>query len=104
MVLGMVATMPGIPAILSPIAGDIAAVTGMTLEQVLMLQVLGFSTLVLPYQVPPVLVALQVGGVPMQQAARVTLPLVALTWVLLIPLDYLWWVALGELSLPAFLL
>ena len=27
-----------------------------------------------------------------------------LTWVLLIPLDYLWWVALGELSLPAFLL
>ena len=104
MVLGMVATMPGIPAILSPIAGDIAAATGMTLEQVLMLQVLGFSTLVLPYQVPPVLVALQVGGVPMGQAARVTLPLVALTWVLLIPLDYLWWVALGELSLPAFLL
>lgn len=104
MVLGMVATMPGIPAILSPIAGDIAAVTGMTLEQVLMLQVLGFSTLVLPYQVPPVLVALQVGGVPVGPAARVTLPLVALTWVLLIPLDYLWWVALGELSLPAFLL
>ena len=104
MVLGMVATMPGIPAILSPIAGDIAAVTGMTLDQVLMLQVLGFSTLVLPYQVPPVLVALQVGGVPVGQAARVTLPLVALTWVLLIPLDYLWWVALGELSLPSFLL
>lgn len=104
MVLGMVATMPGIPAILSPIAGDIATVTGLTLEQVLMLQVLGFSTLVLPYQVPPVLVALQVGGVPMRQAARVTLPLVALTWALLIPLDYLWWVALGELSLPAFLL
>lgn len=104
MMLGMVATMPGIPAILSPIAGDIAAVTGMTLEQVLMLQVLGFSTLVLPYQVPPVLVALQVGGVPVMQATRVTLPLVALTWVLLIPLDYLWWVALGELSLPAFLL
>lgn len=104
MVLGMVATMPGIPAILSPIAGDIAAVTGLTLDQVLMLQVLGFSTLVLPYQVPPVLVALQVGGVPVGQAARVTLPLVALTWVLLIPLDYLWWVALGELSLPAFLL
>ena len=104
MVLGMVATMPGIPAILSPIAGDIATATGMSLEQVLMLQVLGFSTLVLPYQVPPVLVALQVGGVPMRQAARVTLPLVALTWALLIPLDYLWWVALGELSLPAFLL
>lgn len=103
MVLGMVATMPGIPAILSPIAGDIAAATGMTLEQVLMLQVLGFSTLVLPYQVPPVLVALQVGGVPMRQAARVTLPLVTLTWALLIPLDYIWWVALGELSLPAFL-
>lgn len=99
MVLGMLATMPGIPAILSPIAGDISAATGMPLETVLMLQVVGFSTLVLPYQVPPVLVALQVGGVSVRDAAKVTLPLMLLTWVVLIPLDYLWWVALGRLSL-----
>ncbi len=95
--LGMATTIAGIPAILTPLAEDIAAASGLPLLTVLMTQVLGFSTIILPYQLPPLMIGMQLGGVPMTAGTRLTLPLALVTVVVLMPLDYLWWRALGFL-------
>lgn len=90
-----VATAPGIPAIMIPPAADISAATGFPLVTVVMTQVFGIANLLFPYQVPPVLVGLQVGGVSTTRAARLTLSLAAVSIVILMPINYLWWCLLG---------
>ena len=65
MLLGFFSTMPGVPAILAPIASDLSAASGLELRTVLMTQVIGFSTVWLPYQVPPMIIGMQLAGVPM---------------------------------------
>ncbi len=93
--IGMLTTVVGTPAVLTPLADEMAAAAGLPLETVLMTQVLGFSTLVLPYQSPPLMVALQIGGERLGPATRLTLALTAATVLVLLPLDYLWWQLLG---------
>jgi di/tricarboxylate transporter len=62
-----------------------------------MLTVVGYSTVILPYQTPPLVVAMQLGGVPMRQGNKLCLWLLAVTVLVLLPLDYLWWRLLGWL-------
>lgn len=95
--LGTVSTMPGIPAILTPIAGDIAAASGLPITTVLHTFVNGFSTVLFPYQVPPLIVLLQLGGIPASAAIRTALVTAFFTVLLLMPLNYLWWTAIGML-------
>ncbi len=92
---GLVATVPSVPTVLTPMAGDLAQLSGFGLKAVLMTQVVGFSTVIFPYQVAPLLVAMQLSGERLSHLARVLLPLAVLTVVVLIPLDYLWWRLLG---------
>jgi anion transporter len=94
---GIVTTTPGIPTVLTPMAADLATASGMSLEAVLMTQVVGFSTVMFPYQVGPLIVAMQLSGERLNQVLRITLPLALLTFVALVPLDYLWWRLLGWL-------
>ena len=47
--------MPSIPAVVAPLAGDLAAAMDVPVITVLMTTVLGFSTAIFPYQVPPLL-------------------------------------------------
>jgi len=96
-VLAMFATQPGVPAILAPLAGHMAAAAGLPVESMLMLTVVGYTTVILPYQTPPLVVAMQLGGVPMRQGNKLCLWLLAVTVLLLLPLDYLWWRLLGWL-------
>ncbi|WP_110670705.1 SLC13 family permease [Salinicola halophilus] len=93
--LGLLVTLPGVPAVLTPLAPQLADVTGWSVEATVMSQVLGFSTVVLPYQSPPLIIGLLTSGLGMRQAARVTLPVALITVVVLWPLDYLWWQWLG---------
>lgn len=95
--LGTVSTMPGVPAILTPIAGDMATASGLPIETVLMTFVVGFSTVFFPYQVPPLIVLLQIGNIPARAALSTALATAAVTVVVLLPLDYLWWRVLGLL-------
>ncbi|MEQ8587373.1 MAG: SLC13 family permease [Thalassobaculaceae bacterium] len=95
--LGTVSTMPGIPAILTPIAGDIATASGLPLETVLMTFVNGFSTVLFPYQVPPLIVLLQLGGISAAAAVRTALVTAFFTIVILLPLNYVWWQVIGLL-------
>ena len=95
--LAFLTTLPGLPAVLSPLAGDFAAATALPVATVLMLQVPSFSTVFLPYESPPMMIAMQLGGVRLRDGGKLTLALAAVTVVLLLPLDYLWWRALGWL-------
>jgi anion transporter len=97
MLLGTVSTMPGVPAILTPIAGDMAAASGLSIEAVMMTFVIGFSTVFFPYQVPPLIVLLQLGNIPARAAVATALSTALVTVVVLVPLDYVWWRLIGLL-------
>lgn len=95
MVTGLLTTLPGIPAVLTPLAGDLAAASGLGLEAVLMTQIVAVSSMFLPYQSPPLVVAMQLGNVPSGHMTRLCLLLAAVNVAVLLPLDYLWWRWLG---------
>jgi len=96
-IIGMMSTLPALPAVLTPLAGDLARATGLPLESVLMLQVPVFSTVLFPYQSPPIMIAMQLGGVGLRHGTRLCLAMTAITLVVLLPLDYVWWRLLGYL-------
>ena len=97
MALGLLTTVTGVPAVLTPLAREFAAASGLPLLSVLMLQVVAFSTVLLPFSSPPMMIALQLGGVGIKAATKLTLTLALLTMLLLWPLDYFWWRLLGYL-------
>ncbi len=94
-VTGLFTTNPSQPALLAPLAGQLAQATGWRIEAALMTMVIGFSLMILPYQAPPVMVGMQVAGVTLRQILRLTLPLAAVCIFVLMPLDFLWWRWLG---------
>ena len=94
---GMFTTVPSAPAVLTPMAGDLATLTGYGVMTVLMTQVVGFSTVMFPYQVGPLVVAMQLSGEKLDHLVKVTVPLALITLVVLVPIDFLWWKLLGWL-------
>ena len=94
-VTGLFTTNPSQPALLAPLAAQMAEATGWRIEAALMTLVVGFSLVILPYQAPPVMVGMQVAGITLRQILRLTLPLAAVCVFVLMPLDYVWWRALG---------
>ena len=78
-------------------AGGMAAASALPLETVLMTQVIGFSTLIFPYQTPPVTVGMQLAGIRHRDALRLMLLMTALTLIVLLPLNFAWWSLLGYL-------
>ncbi|MDQ7728548.1 SLC13 family permease [Halomonas sp. SpR8] len=92
---GVVATTPSVPTVLSPMASELAGASGLSLPAVLMTQVVGFSTVIFPYQVAPLIMAMQLSREPLGQLLKIIVPLALITILLLIPLDYFWWRLLG---------
>jgi len=90
-------TLPGVPTVMTPSAEALAGLTGLPLATVLMTQVLGFSNVLLPYQSPPLLVAIQLGALPATAVTRLCLALFAATALVLTPLDLVWWRLIGWL-------
>ncbi len=92
---GLATTVVAQPAVLVPLAGDIAAASGFPLMTVLMIYVAGFAVILFPYQSGPLVVAMQLGGVSARQGMRITLLMGGFTIFGLAPLAYLWWLVLG---------
>ena len=92
---GLLTTNPAQPALLAPLAAQMAEATGWRIEAALMISVVGFSTMILPYQAPPVLMGVQLAGIPLRSTLRLTVPLALICIFVLLPLDYLWWQWLG---------
>ncbi|PIE37706.1 MAG: hypothetical protein CSA54_00910 [Gammaproteobacteria bacterium] len=93
--LSLLVTLPGTPAILTPMTADFAHMSGWAPTAVYMTQVLGFSTVFFPYQAPPLVLAMQMGKIPLNSMLQILMPLALLTVLVLFPLDYLWWLLLG---------
>lgn len=92
---GLITTNPSQPALLAPLAETFAQAAGWPLKTALMTMAVGFSTLILPYQVPPVLVGVQIANLSLRTTLRLTVPLAAASVVLLLPANYLWWRVIG---------
>ncbi|MEJ2675213.1 MAG: SLC13 family permease [Acidihalobacter sp.] len=93
--IGLVVTLPAVPAIMTPMITSLSHATGWLPQTVAMTQVIGFSTVLLPYQAPPLIVAVQTSALTYRQVVRMCLMTAVITIVLLWPLDYLWWWVLG---------
>jgi len=93
----LVSTAPAASALLVPIAADISGATGLPLEGVLMTQLLGFSTVLLPYQAPPLIVMLGLCRVRAFDVAKVCTLLGVATVAAGFPLAFLWWRFIGLL-------
>lgn len=96
-VLAMLTTQPGAPLLMTPLADEMAQATALPIETVLMMQVIGYSTAIFPYQTPPVIIGLQLTGIRLGTSIKFSLAIFALTVVLLLPLDILWWKVTGWL-------
>jgi anion transporter len=83
------------PALLAPLASHFAEAAGWPLKAALMTIVLGFTTAIFPYQVPPMLVGAQVAGLKLRRVLRITVPLALLSLCVLLPINYFWWRAIG---------
>ena len=95
MLVGMITTNPAQPAVMAPLAAQFAEATGWPLNSALMTLAVGFTVLVLPYQVPPVVIGIRLAGVSMLAVLRLVLPLALISIVVLLPLEYLWWRIIG---------
>ena len=93
--VAMLSTNPAQPAVLGPLAAYFADATGWSLKATLMAFSIGFTTFLLPYQVPPVIVGMQIGGVRLATMLRLSLPLALFGVVLMLPLQYVWWLVIG---------
>jgi di/tricarboxylate transporter len=93
--VGTFTAMPGIPIIMTPIAEQFAQGSGFSLEAVLMIQVLSFSTPYLVYQSAPIVVAMGMAKVSLADGTKLIVSLAVVTILVIFPLDYLWWGVLG---------
>ena len=93
--LNFVVTANGVPALYTPLARTLADGSGLPLLTVLMVQVIGYATPLLPYQASPIVVAMGMGKVPARDEIILCLTLAALAFAVLVPLDYLWFRILG---------
>lgn len=95
--LNFIMTANGVPALYTTLAQNFADATGFPLLSVIMIQVLGYSTPLLPYQASPIVVAMALGKVPARAGMLLCLALAIATYLVLLPLDYAWFRVLGQL-------
>ena len=94
-VVGWFATVPGAPAIMTSFASNIAEAAGWPLKTAVMAQVLSWAMTLFPYQLPPIVLIVTMAGVRMGQATRLLVAMAILAWLVMLPLQFLWWRALG---------
>ncbi|WP_446009721.1 SLC13 family permease [Candidatus Electrothrix sp.] len=90
-VTGMLTTLPAVPAVFTPLSESLGQATGLPVKTLLMMQVVGFSTVMLPYQAPPIVVGMQLSGEKLIHAAKVCLFLALITVFFLLPVNFFWW-------------
>lgn len=93
--LSHLTTAPAAPAVLAPLVGAFASETGWPVETVAMVQVIGIATPILPYQAPPLIVAMALAQIPISALLRVCAALALVVAVVGLPVTYLWWTWLG---------
>ena len=95
--LNFIMTANGVPALYTTLAQSFSDATHFPLLSVIMIQVLGYSTPLLPYQASPIVVAMALGKVPARAGMLLCIALAVATYLVLLPLDYAWYNLLGKL-------
>lgn len=95
--LELVTTLPGQPAIMTSFADTIAQATGWPILTVLMTQVSAWALVMFPYQAPPLVATRALSGMPVRVFLRLMIPMAIFGWVVMLPLQYVWWRYLGYL-------
>lgn len=95
MVLALIAGTAGLPAILTPVAPAIASATGWPLETVLMAQIPSCTMGLFPYQYTPLILGVAIADLRLGDAARLMVAFTIFSWLVLVPLQYLWWRQIG---------
>ena len=80
---------------MTPLATALAPAVGWPILTVLMTQVIGYSTIIFPYQAPALVIAMERSDISLKTGLRLLLVLAVVTLVVLTPLNYLWWHLLG---------
>jgi di/tricarboxylate transporter len=93
--LNFVSTANGVPALFTPLAHILAKGSGFPLATVVMTQVIGYATPLLPYQASPIVVAMGMARISARDGIKLCLALAGVTYLVLIPLDYGWFKLLG---------
>lgn len=91
----LVTTMPSLPAVLVPLAEPLRQASGLPLDTVLASVVLSYSTTLLPYQAPPIVVAVGLSGAKLSDATKLVVLVAAISFAVILPLNFLWWRVLG---------
>ncbi len=95
MLLSHLTTAPAAPLVLAPLADAMAAGTGWSLQTVSMAQIIGVATPLLPFQAPPLILAMAMAPMPAGALTRICLALAVATFILGMPLTWLWWGLIG---------
>lgn len=96
-VMSHLATAPAAPVVLAPLAGAMAQAADMPVHTVAMAQMIGIATPILPYQAPPLILAMALTHIPVAPLTRVCIILAVGVFVLGLPATYLFWKATGLL-------
>ena len=87
---GVFLTQPTIPAIFTPMVEYLSTLSGFSTFELLMMQVAGFSTVVFPYQAPPLVIGLALANIKPVKMIKILLIITFVTLSVLFPLQYLW--------------
>ncbi|MDI1344840.1 MAG: hypothetical protein PSV22_12170 [Pseudolabrys sp.] len=88
--VGLMATHGGMAALMPSLARDLSAASGLGVDAIIGSIVLGYSILLLPYQVPPTVVGFHMAATPHRIATWSTLWIGAVTALVSIPCQLLW--------------
>lgn len=94
-IICLITTTGGVPAVMTPLSGSLAQASGLSIDMVLMSQVIGFSNLLFPYEGAPLVFAIAYARLSMVQVTKILLLLGSVTIALLTPLTYWWWGVIG---------
>ncbi len=87
------------PALYTPLVPALALGAPLGVKVVLLTQAVGISTIALPYQAPPLVLAMALAGIGIRDATRYCVATALVALVTVVPLTPLWWRLIGLLHL-----
>lgn len=88
-------TSPAAGVVLAPLAQSMSETTGWSLSTIAMIHNIGYSTTALPFQSPPLLIAIALAQIPVGLLTRVCLWTTLIVTLIGVPVTWVWWQWLG---------
>ncbi|WP_084070892.1 SLC13 family permease [Pandoraea vervacti] len=98
-VLTFLVTSNAAPALYTPLVPALAVGAPLGATAILLTQAVGISTIALPYQAPPLVLAMALAGIGIRDATRYCIATALVALLSVVPLTAVWWHVMGLLSL-----